>query len=271
MPQSSPTGMPIAWKNSSTSSGVGAAPTLTATTSSRPSCVAQLGEHLLVGLRGRRGDLLGHLLAGLLERGPSRAPPRAPSRAGSRCSSGRPASMRLEPGLQLLPDPRHGEEPGRPHLGQELDDLARVGADRDRAARWSPAGSSGRRARRCGPPAARRSPCRRARGSRSSRRPPRDSASRLRWVSWTPFGGPGRAGGVDQGQQVVEARPRPTRSAGRTRGRSPPAPRASCVAALAVDDDHVLELGQLLARLLEAVEERRLDDRDLRARRRETT
>ena len=37
IPHSSPIGIPIAWKNSSTSTGVGAAPTLTATTSSSPS------------------------------------------------------------------------------------------------------------------------------------------------------------------------------------------------------------------------------------------
>ena len=36
IPHSSPIGIPIAWKNSSTSTGVGAAPTLTAITSARP-------------------------------------------------------------------------------------------------------------------------------------------------------------------------------------------------------------------------------------------
>ena len=50
MPHSSASGMPIAWKNSSTSRGVGAAPTLTASTSSRPSMRAQAGEQLCVGL-----------------------------------------------------------------------------------------------------------------------------------------------------------------------------------------------------------------------------
>ena len=39
IPQSSPIGIPSAWKNSSTSSGVGAAPTLTASASSRPSAL----------------------------------------------------------------------------------------------------------------------------------------------------------------------------------------------------------------------------------------
>ena len=39
MPQSSPILIPIAWKNSSTSSGVGAAPTLTDFASSRPSAL----------------------------------------------------------------------------------------------------------------------------------------------------------------------------------------------------------------------------------------
>ena len=67
MPQSSPIGIPIAWKNSSTSSGVGAAPTLTATDLVEAELRAQVREHLLVGLGDRRGELLGHLLAGLLE------------------------------------------------------------------------------------------------------------------------------------------------------------------------------------------------------------
>src|SRR5215211_2639822 len=40
----------------------------------------------------------------------------------------------LEPGLELLPDPRYREEPARPHLGEVLDDLPRVRAARDREA-----------------------------------------------------------------------------------------------------------------------------------------
>ena len=128
IPQSSPIGIPIAWKNSSTSSGVGAAPALTASASSRPSCLrswenicssawaaasaisagtsspacssADLLERRLEALRGR--------LALLVRQ---------------------PGEHRLEPGLELLEDPRHREEPGRVHLGQELGDPARIGAD----------------------------------------------------------------------------------------------------------------------------------------------
>src|SRR3954447_6042501 len=78
IPQSSPTGMPIAWKNSSTSSGVGAGPAGAArgpAPSRRPPArgrffqselLAQLGEHLLVRLCRCLGDLGRHFLAGLL-------------------------------------------------------------------------------------------------------------------------------------------------------------------------------------------------------------
>src|SRR6266508_2695852 len=75
MPQSSPIGIPIAWKNSSTSSGVGAA----------------LRQGRLQALLGRNPLFVG--------------------KAGHH---------RLEPGLELLEDPRDGEEPGRSHLRQEL-------------------------------------------------------------------------------------------------------------------------------------------------------
>ena len=50
MPHSSASGTPIAWKNSITSRGVGAAPTFTASTWSSPSLLADLREHELVGL-----------------------------------------------------------------------------------------------------------------------------------------------------------------------------------------------------------------------------
>ena len=67
IPHSSASGMPIAWKNTSTSRGVGAAPALTAIASSRPSIARRPGEQLLLALgRGRR-DVVGHRLAGLLE------------------------------------------------------------------------------------------------------------------------------------------------------------------------------------------------------------
>ena len=121
----------MAWKNTSTSRGVGAAPTLTAAISSRPS-IARRPENIsasafataaasssgtgspacssstfLIAARERRLGRLA-LLVGL--RG----------------------EHRLEPGLELLPDPRHGEEPRRLDQRQVGDDLARVVAAGDR-------------------------------------------------------------------------------------------------------------------------------------------
>ncbi len=87
--------MPIAWKNSSTSTGVGAAPTLTARDLVEAEHRAQAGEHLLVGGGDLGGELLRHGLAALLEAdlldagreralGAARAAPRASPRASSR-------------------------------------------------------------------------------------------------------------------------------------------------------------------------------------------
>ena len=132
IPQSSPTGIPIAWKNSSTSTGVGAAPTLTATASSSPSVRAQVREHRLVGGAPRPW------------RAP-RAPPRPPARArtfcdrrlrapcwaGSRCSSGRLASIVSSPALSFSQMRGTAKNQVGRTCGRKLDDLARVGADRD--------------------------------------------------------------------------------------------------------------------------------------------
>ena len=68
MPHSSPTGMPIAWKNSSTSSGVGAAPTLTRDAWSRPSIARSLENISSSALAHGRGQLVGDLLAGCSSR-----------------------------------------------------------------------------------------------------------------------------------------------------------------------------------------------------------
>ena len=94
--------------------------------------LAQLRQHQLVRLR---------VLLGQLRPGPARRPARArtfwwpTSRAHF---SARLALLvllgldhRLEARLQLLPDARDGEEPARPHLGQVGDHLARVRAARD--------------------------------------------------------------------------------------------------------------------------------------------
>ena len=90
---------------------------------------------MLVGLRVLRGELRRDLLA-------RPAPARTfwcptsiahfSARLRSRVLLG--LDHRLEAGLQLLPDARDGEEPGRPHLGQVGDHLARVRAARDRVA-----------------------------------------------------------------------------------------------------------------------------------------
>ena len=133
MPHSSASSIPSAWKNSSTSTGVGAAPTLTASSLVEPEHRAQPREHLLVGL----GDLRPRAPRGT---GSPRCLSRTRSIAALSASSSRLALLlglggehRLEPGLELLPDPRHGEEPRRPHLRQVGEDLARVRAARDRA------------------------------------------------------------------------------------------------------------------------------------------
>ena len=94
----------MAWKNTSTSRGVGAAPTLTASTSSRPSIARRPREQLCVGLGdASAASSVGHRLAGLLELDLAASRPSSQARLRSRCSSPA-ASMRLQPGLELLPD-----------------------------------------------------------------------------------------------------------------------------------------------------------------------
>ena len=123
---------------------------------------AQLGEQLLVGLGDRGGELLGHGLAGLLEADLLATPrPGRPAR-GSRCSSGWPASIVSSPALSFsqirgtaknqLGAPRAGTARISRGFGQQVT----CEAVDDRA------GSGGRRARRCAPPAATRSRARRA-------------------------------------------------------------------------------------------------------------
>ena len=133
IPHSSASSIPSAWKNSSTSTGVGAAPTLTATRLVETEHLAQLREHLLVGLRrpaprARAGPAR---RAGLSRTRSIAAASAACDRLARLLGLGR--LHRLEPGLQLLPDPRHREEPGRADLRQVGEDLARVRAGRDRA------------------------------------------------------------------------------------------------------------------------------------------
>ena len=101
MPHSSASGRPIAWKNSSTSTGVGAAPTLIASTWSSPSIarrpaktsssaaahlLGQLGRHRLAGL------FEAHLAHRRVDRGPHLA---------RRCSSGWPAIIVSRPAFSF--------------------------------------------------------------------------------------------------------------------------------------------------------------------------
>ena len=127
MPHSSPSGMPIAWKNTSTSRGVGAAPTLTATASSSPSIARSPANSSRVALGGLRRDVLGHRLAGLLELDLRRAR-RQPGTVCSPCGERWPS----RPALSFSQDPRHREEPRRLDGRQVGDDLARVRAGRHR-------------------------------------------------------------------------------------------------------------------------------------------
>ena len=80
------------------------------------------------------GELLGHLFARLLEMDLLQPDPERPLRGllALRILLGLDAGLHRR--LELLPDARHGEEPGGPHLGQIRDHLARVGAAGDREA-----------------------------------------------------------------------------------------------------------------------------------------
>ena len=73
MPHSSASWIPIAWKNSITSRGVGAAPTLTATTSSSPSIARRPANSSPSACCDRRRELVRHRLA-------------APARSRTACS-----------------------------------------------------------------------------------------------------------------------------------------------------------------------------------------
>ena len=91
IPHSSQIGSPSAAKYSSTSTGVGAAPTTSHAHWSSPS-FSRIAALCSSGQRRRVGD-----------------------------------ALRLERRLELLPDPRHRAPDRRAHLGQVLHDRARVG------------------------------------------------------------------------------------------------------------------------------------------------
>ena len=115
----------MAWKNSTTSTAIGAAPRVHGHGLVEAEGLPHPREDLLVGLCDAVRELLRHRLitllqAHLLERRVQRLPERTPLLL-------RPALvLRLDAGLHLLPDPGHREEPVGPHLWQEGDDLARV-------------------------------------------------------------------------------------------------------------------------------------------------
>ena len=128
-PTARPPRFPSAWKNSSTSSGVGRGAHVDRDDLIESELVAKLREHLLVGLRDGGRELVGDFLPRALEPHLLDARPRSPS-APARPLRRECRRASLEARLQLLEDPRHGEEPRRANLGQELDDLPRIGADR---------------------------------------------------------------------------------------------------------------------------------------------
>ena len=101
---------------------------------------------------------------------------------------GQPGQPRLEAGLHLLPDPRHGEEPVRPHRRQVRQELLRIRAGGDREAEdqrqvvvRGALGDVRRRQPRDHPAAVRNG---------DYRRSTRAVAMMLRCTSCTPFGGP---------------------------------------------------------------------------------
>ncbi len=130
IPHSSASGMPIAWKNSSTSSGVGAAPTLTARTSSKPSILRRPAKICSSAAATSAASSAGTCSPRCSRRTFSTA---AASARSVRCALllGLAGDHRLQARLELLPDAWHGEEPLGAHVGQVGEHLARVGAAGD--------------------------------------------------------------------------------------------------------------------------------------------
>ena len=252
----------MAWKNSSTSGGVGAAPTLTAEIWSRPrlarrpanisssalaTTAAELGRDLLAGLLqahllAGRGDRLLGLLARLLGQG---------------------MEHRLEARLHLLPDARDGEEPVGPHLGEEGDDRARVVAGGDREAegdRDVVMGGALGDVRRGQP-----GDDARALGKLDDVAHRLHGAQQVRVGELHALGRAGRAARVDQREDVVGAHLRGCGLGVEVGVRALDVrQRHAALRRLAVDHDHVLEARQALARLQEGGQQRLLDDGDAR-------
>ena len=152
-----------------------------------PERLAQPGEDLGVGLGDLLGQLGGHLFSALLEAHLAHA--RLERGLHRRALLlGLAGDHRLETRLELLPDARNREEPARAHFGQVGEDLARVIAagdleaehDRQVVVRVSLGDV------RAGQPRDHAAVLREVdQGLEAS-----TAASRLRWSSCTPFGGP---------------------------------------------------------------------------------
>ena len=117
----------MAWKKTSTSRGVGAAPTLTSLASSRP-IAARSGAKSFGSATSRTAC---SSVRDRLAR-PARARPAACRRRAASARLLVAAELGLHAGLELLPHARDGEEPRRLDRGQVGADLARVRAGRDR-------------------------------------------------------------------------------------------------------------------------------------------
>ena len=193
----------MAWKNSSTSTGVGAAPTLTATTSSRPSCARSAANSASSACGDLRRELVGHRLAAPARGAPSRA--RAVERActaASRCSSGCAASIVSRPALSFSQIRGTAKNHVGRTSGRYCEDLARVRAagdvqpedDREVVVRVA-----------LGDVRAGSHEMTRAAVGELDRAPRRrcTAVSRLRWVELDALRRPGRARRVDQRQDVV--------------------------------------------------------------------
>ena len=188
IPQVSQISIPIARKNSSTSGGVGAAPTTNHSVSSRPSMRADRREDLLVGLVPFGLQLVGNLA---LHVGGDAAAADLHRPLGGLAFLGvlLGGHRRLQRRLQFLPDPRHAAPGRRPHLDRVGDHLARVRAAvhacpvEHLAVVDGPAVGdvgAGQEGDACG---------RRASTEPTSSQA-RQTAIMLAWVSCTPFGGP---------------------------------------------------------------------------------
>ena len=122
-PQLRRAGCRCAWKNSITSGGVGAAPTFTDSTSSRPSIARILDSTSSSAFACSCGS--SHLLPRAPSAGRGRAPTSWPASSRSSCSASMPASIAAFSFSQMRGTAKNQRGS---HLGQVRHDLARVRA-----------------------------------------------------------------------------------------------------------------------------------------------